>query len=81
MVNCRYCGKPLKDSRFNFCDMDCRRNKQLSSPAHRQGTPTREQAPEYNQSNYKNNSKKLKRYPLQNHLRPYRTHTGTLNGN
>ncbi len=51
MNKCKYCGKEIGD-RYDFCDIDCRRNKQLSKPKQRVGIPIMEQNPSFHKNNY-----------------------------
>ena len=61
-MKCQYCDKELKpNNKLGFCDIDCRRNKQLSTPGKREQTPTKEQEPLFNKKNYKDHSKSLKK--------------------
>lgn len=61
-MKCGYCDKELKPgNKLGFCDIDCRRAKQLSTPGKREQTPTKAQEPLFNQQNYKSHSRSLKK--------------------
>ncbi len=54
--------KELKPgNKLGFCDIDCRRDMQLSTPRHRTGTPLRTQEPLFNAGNYQNHSRRLEK--------------------
>jgi len=52
MKKCRYCGEGLKDNRFDFCDINHRRNNQLSKPKQRIKIPVIEQDSTFHKNNY-----------------------------
>ncbi len=61
-MKCGYCNNELRPgNKLGFCDIDCRRNKQLSTPGFRTGTPTKAQEPSFNKKNYQAHSKQLKK--------------------
>ncbi len=57
MNKCKYCGKEI-DNRFNYCNINHRRKKQLSLEGER-NFPIKSLNPDYNKENYKATSKRL----------------------
>lgn len=56
---CKNCGKKLKDDRYDYCNVDCRKEKKLSLKGERNFI-LKIQNPNHNKENYSNSSKKLK---------------------
>lgn len=58
MKKCNYCGKILKDNRFDYCNINHRKAMKLSSEGER-NFPIKSLNPDYNKRNYESTSKRL----------------------